>query len=313
MNGAKIVALCAIILPCALMSAEPSAFGAGDLSNPNPYGLSSTEKVILETKQNLKKVVIKSNNQANEVQSIRERLDGLQTVIEGISTASHENKLGIKTILDERETQRSNNVEYEKRVDAALKQNSDMISANAADIEKIKLQITEISKMVDSIAASYVNKDEFNSLVSDINGFKELVSKQLSEISAPKTSPFESMSSGEIETKAKGLFDSDKYTESIKYYKHLIGKNYKPARSHYMVGEAYYHIKNYGEAIAYFKKSASLYSKADYMPALMLHTAISMDETKDMKNAKAFYEALIAQFPNSSEAKTAKKRLNSLK
>jgi len=30
---------------------EPSAFGAGNLDNPNPYGLSDDEKHILQNKQ----------------------------------------------------------------------------------------------------------------------------------------------------------------------------------------------------------------------------------------------------------------------
>mgnify|MGYP000629728450 CR=1 FL=1 len=36
-----------------LFGAEPSAFKAGDLDNPNPYGLTSAEKKILEQNQNI--------------------------------------------------------------------------------------------------------------------------------------------------------------------------------------------------------------------------------------------------------------------
>jgi len=315
MNTAKSIALFAIIFPCCLISAEPSAFGAGDLNNPNPYGLTSTEAVLLETKKNLNKVVVKSNNQANEVESLRQRVDGLQSIIESISTSSHENRLNIRSITDENKLKAQSGAEYEKRVSKAIEDNTNSIVVNTKEIEKINLLITEISKIVDSINESYVSKSEFNSLVSDVNSFKDLVAKELKdkEKHTASESTYEGMTNGEVETKAKDLYDNKSYSESIRYYKYLIDKNYKPARSHYMVGENEYYKKNYAEAIAYFKKSASLYSKADYMPTLMLHTAISMDETGDKKNAGTFYNALISQFPNSESAKIAKNRLSKIK
>ncbi|MCK9455149.1 tetratricopeptide repeat protein [Sulfurimonas sp.] len=313
MNIVKLIATLAIIFSSSLLNAEPSAFGAGDLNNPNPYGLTQTEAVLLETKKNLNKVVVKSNNQANEVESLRERIDGLQTVVESISTSSHENRLKLKSLIDENEIKGQTSIEHEKRVSKAIKQNSDLIIVNTNEIEKINLLIVEISKIVDSINKSYVTKSEFNSLVNDVNKFKDLVAKELKETTTVKKSSTEGMSNGDIETEAKSLYDRKNYTQAIKYYKQLIEKNYKPARSHYMIGEMEYYRKNYAEAIAYFKKSASLYSKADYMPVLMLHTAISMQETGDEKNATSFYNALISQHPQSKEAKTATSRLSKIK
>ena len=315
MNTAKSIALSAIILPLYLFGAEPSAFGAGDLNSPNPYGLTSTEAVLLETKKNLNKVVVKSNNQANEVESLRQRIDGLQSIVESISTSSHENKLNIKSLTDENSLKTQSSAEYEKRVSKAIEDNTNSIVVNTKEIEKMNLLIIEISKIVDSINESYVTKSEFNSLVSDVNNFKDIVAKELKEKEkqSAKASTYEGMTNGEVETKAKDLYDQKSYSESIKYYKYLIDKNYKPARSHYMVGESEYYKKNYAEAIAYFKKSASLYSKADYMPTLMLHTAISMDETGDKKNAATFYDAVISQFPNSESANIAKKKLAKIK
>ena len=80
-----------------------------------------------------------------------------------------------------------------------------------------------------------------------------------------------------------------------------------------MIGQMKFKRKNYSEAISYYKKSAALYSKASYMPDLMLNTAISMEKTKDKKNARAFYNGVIAKYPDSSQAKSAKKHLQSMK
>jgi len=48
------------------------------------------------------------------------------------------------------------------------------------------------------------------------------------------------------------------------------------------------------------------------MPTLLLHSAISFENTKDKDNAKSFYSTLIDLYPDSSEAKVAKKNLAKL-
>jgi len=305
----KVIASLAIFLPSYLLSAEPSAFGAGNLNNPNPYGLSSTEETLLETKKNLQKVVVKSNNQANEVDSLRERIDGLQTIIETISTTSRENKLKLKALEEEQKSGSGAKGEYNQRV-------ADSIEVNSKELEKINLQIVEISKLIDEINKSYVRKEEFNALVNDVNKFKDLLAKELK--TAPKSKQADSketkeLSNADLEKKAKQLYDKKNYKESIAIYKELIDKNYKPANAHYMAGEIEYYSNNYDEAIAYFKKSATLHDKATYMPTLLLHTAMSMEKTGDKKSSRMFYDAVVSQYPQSSQADIAKKKLSSLK
>jgi len=77
-----------------------------------------------------------------------------------------------------------------------------------------------------------------------------------------------------------------------------------------LIGEMYYKRKDYAKAISYFKKSSKLYAKASYMPRLMLHTAIAMQKTGDKKHAKAFFNAIMQKYPNSKEAREAKKYLD---
>ena len=301
-----LVVFIATIISCDLLGAEPSAFGAGDLSNPSPYGLTSKEKVILQNKKNLHNVVAKSNDQANKVDSLRERLDGLQTIVEGLSQKSHKNKWDIKKLDEKNLQQIKNSNEYEKRLSEVSQLNSEIIQSN-------KVVISELSLLLNTINSTYITKDEFNVLVNDVNTFKELVAKELKKLSTPKKSSLNDMSMAEITKKARAFYDKKYYTKSIEYYTYLVEKNYKPARAHYMIGEMQYYRKNYGEAIAYFKKSAKLYPKASYMPILMLHTAISMEKTGDTKNAKSFYNGIILKYPESKYAVDAIKHLETLK
>lgn len=288
-----------------LVAAEPSAFGAGNLDSPSPYGLTSSEKAVLQNKQKLKKVVQNTNNQASQVESLRERIDGLQSIVESLSRKSQTNKRNLLELQNKNSEELKNSDEYEKRLNELGQQNSKAIEKNI-------LLIEEISKLLDSINATFVSKDEFNTLVKSVNQFKDLLSKEFKAKPSSKKSAFNGMSNGDIATEAKKFYDKKYYTKGIEYYSYLITKNYKPANSHYMIGQMKFKRKNYAEAISFYKKSASLYSKASYMPELMLNTAISMDKTKDKKNAKIFYNAVITKYPNSAQAKSAKTHLQSM-
>ncbi|MCF6339648.1 MAG: tetratricopeptide repeat protein [Sulfurimonas sp.] len=327
MSKNSLLLFSALFLPYCLYSAEPSAFGAGKLDNPTPYGLTSSEKVILQNKKNLRKVEVKSNNQANEVDSIRERIDGLQTLIESLNISSRDNKLELKSLKQKNIDQLKGNNEYEKRLIELIQVNSDLaqengefIIVNTKEINKLKLLTAEISKLVDKINIAYVTKNEFNLLVDDVNKFKDLVAKEFIEKEKSQKklhaklkqskSKLDDIPNSEIAKRAKNYYNKKFYTKALKYYNHLINKNYKPAQAHYMIGEIKYYRKSYSDAIAYFKKSASIYSKASYMPTLLLHTAISMDKTGDKINAETFYNAVITKYPQSNSAQIAKSNLD---
>lgn len=313
MNRTVLIAFLAITLHTCLMAAEPSAFGAGDLSNPTPYGLTPSEESLLENKNKLQSVVVKTNIQANEVDSLRDRIDGIQTIIESLSLSSRNNELKLKSIDKINSEQIKSNAEYEKRILESINANSNLILVNTKEISRIKLLVEEMSKLIDNINVKYVTKDELNRLVSDVNEFKDLVAKELSVKHKSGKSDIENMSDKDVAKKAKEFYDNKFYAKAQEYYTHLIKKNYQPARSHYMIGESYYYTKNYSDAIAYFKKSVSLYSKSSFMPTLMLHTAISMENIGDKKNAEVFYNALISKYPNDDAAKIAKSNLGKIK
>ncbi|QOP44003.1 tetratricopeptide repeat protein [Sulfurimonas sediminis] len=281
-------------------ASEPSAFGAGDLTAPTPYGLTQSEKVILQTKDTLKKVAINTKSQASKLDSLRERVDGIQSVVENLSVRSHENKLELQKFKEENRVNLDNIHEFQTRLAEKVQKNQD-------EIAKLQTMIFALSKVVDKMNAQYVSKEAFNTLVKDINDFKTLIAKEMQ--SRKKSVKPRKISSAQLYNQAKANFDKRYYTKAIQNYKELIKRKYKPAYAHYMIGEMNFKRKNYAQAISYFKKSASLYDKASYMPKLLLHTAIAMDKTGDKAHAKAFYNAVIAKYPHSKEAKEAKKHL----
>jgi TolA-binding protein len=249
-------------------------------------------------------VSVKSNNQANELDSLRERIDGLQSIIESLSRKAHNNKINLQKLEQANALSSQTSDEYDKRI-------SEIVEVNKKNIDTMKITINEVSVVLDKINSEYVSKNEFNDLVNDVNSFKSLIAKELksSKQSTSTTSNSQTLSSAEIYNRAKKYYDKKYYTKAIEDYEYLIEHHYKPAYSHYMIGEMNFKRKNYANAISYFKKSSSLYSKASYMPSLMLHTAISMDKTGDASNAKNFYKAIVKKYPNTKEAEKAKQHL----
>jgi len=295
-----------LALPLSLLASEPSAFGAGNLDSQSPYGLTPSEKKILSNKEKLDQIEQQTRSHENEVESLRERLDGLQTIVEGLALRAQENKVELGKLSGSYQDDQT-------QKDASQQQLRTLVDANAKSIEEIKKLLGDFSGMIDAINTSYVSKEDYNALVEDINEFKDIVTKELKALGKSgkpaSASPFGDMSKAQIADEAYEFYTKKLYNKAIERYEYLIQKNYKPARAHYMLGEMWHYRKEYAKAISYFKESARLYDKADYMPTLLLHTAEAMEHTGDMENARAFYGAVAAKYPNSSEAKTAKKRL----
>ncbi len=305
MKYSAIISAFIVAVPLYLSASEPSAFGAGDLSSPEPYGLTPNEEVILKTKKELKKIEHKSKSQESQLDSLRERIDGLQSIVESLGRKAHNNQVKLEKLKEE-ETKAFVNVnEYAQRLSASIEE-------NAKKLQEIQTALLETTKHIDTIDSDYVSKDEYNRLVKNFNDFKSLVVKELKSGGHTKSSKKSKISSPELYNLAKKNFDRKYYTKAIENYKELIKRKYKPAFAHYMIGEMYFKRKNYALALTYFKKSSKLYSKASYMPKLLLHSAIAMDKTGDKAHAKKFYQAVIAKYPNSKEAKEAKKVLSKL-
>lgn len=288
--------LASIFIPAAISFAasEPSVFGAGNLNSPNPYGLTSEEKLILENKKEIESVVQKHQQQSAKVETVAERLDGMQTILEGLIQSSNDQKIALQKFQEEK-----NDSNGSLSVEELNKQ----VSANTENIVQMKSLMEELSKLVDAINVSYVTKDEFTTLL-----------KQL-KMAVPETKPEPSakMDTALLEKKAKELFSQKKYLESKAYYEAMIQKKYKVAEAYFWIGEGHFNAKEYKESIYYYKESASKNEKAPYMAELLLHTGIAMEKIGDKTSARAFYQATSVKFANTPEAKEAKLLLEKLK
>ncbi len=277
-------------------ASEPSVFGAGDLNNPNPYGLTNEEKLILENKKEIQQVMQKHNAQNAKVETVAERLDGMQTLLEGITQTTNEHAMVL---------QRLNEGASEGNTTQGIEELRKQVEANTENIAQFKALLAELSHVVDTINGDYVGKEQFAALI-----------KQL-KVTVPASSPSRvsatSMDGPALEKEANRLFSQQKYAEAQGYFEQMIQKKHKVAEAYYMIGETYFERKGFKSAVANYKESAARNEKAFYMPTLLLHSGISMEKAGDGAAASAFYQATISKYPGSGAAKEAQERLSKLK
>jgi len=257
------------------LHAEPSVYGFGS-SDTVPHrqsSSSSSRRSLAAMKQ--------------KIAQQDERIDGLTTIIEGLSASLNE--------LQMREGQGSS------------------VNSNLPNDELLK----KLAGMIDDINANYVSKEELASALGKKQykkKSKKTTTNKKSTVSASHKGKdsLANKSNATLYSEGVRFFVKKRYTEAQKRFAITDIKRYKPAASNYYLGEISYYTKKYEDAIFYFKKSAGLYDQASYIDTLLLHTAVSLEKSGDKGQAKAFYENIIANYKGKKSAKIAKERLKKL-
>jgi TolA-binding protein len=257
---------CIVLASTLFVHAEPSVYGFGSDDNTNEPKMSVSSKSTIASLQ-------------QHIAEQDERIDGLTTIIEGLSASLNE-------------------LQKSKGTDTSSIEDND--SSNTALLKKLAV-------MIDEINANYVSKEELQQAL----GNKSVAHTSLKSDKKDKTS-LEGTSNAELYSEGVRFFVKKRYDEAQKRFTITDTKGYKPAASNYYMGEIAYYTKKYEDAIFYFKKSAGLYDKASYIDTLLLHTAVSLEKTGDKGQARAFYENIIENYTGKKTAEIAKERLKKL-
>jgi TolA-binding protein len=105
------------------------------------------------------------------------------------------------------------------------------------------------------------------------------------------------------------LINQKRYAEAKKRFDILKGRNYKPAATHFYLGEIAYRTGKYDDAVLAYQKSAELNENAAYMDRLLLHTGIALEKSGDKEQARNFFQAIVDGYPGTPSASVAKKHL----
>ena len=291
-----------LLIPFILSANEPSAFDAGNLDLDTPYGLTQSEQAILKNKkaiasnsEEVDALETKINTLVRKIESQEEKISGLLSAVDGTNEGINDR------IMRQQETiaklQEQNSVQQEQFT--LLQQKLD---TSRQEIEKkFVAAMTELSDIINSINKEYVDKKRFRKLEDAFFELEQSVTTgSANDLGDDNWAIYVAM---------QELYEKQEYDEVKKRARHLISQNYKRASANYYLGEVYFNQKAYEDAIHYFKESWSIYDKSEFMPVLLLHTALSLEKTGKTSEANAFYENLIESYPNSEEATQAKQNL----
>ncbi len=280
-----------LFLALFLHAKEPSVFEAGDLNAPHPYGLTKDEKFILQNRRSIEALQKRVYKLEERVNGLEEKIDGIKSVVEGID----QNVAQLKKRLGQNSEQK-----LQQEILALKNDLNSSIAVQKSNFDNIKKILKELTSMVDQINASYVSKEDLK---------EKLASLQ----TKMKRSSLHAKSGAQLYKEARSAYRKHQYKRAKELFLAAIEKRYKPATSSFYIGESCYYTKDYGCAVRYYKKSASLYANSSFMPTLLLHTAISLERLKQKREAKKFYENLIKLYPKTKAAAIAKSRVRKLK
>ncbi len=170
-----------------------------------------------------------------------------------------------------------------------------------SDSNDSKKLIQDLGKMIDDINTKCVTKDELKKILDDY------ATKDDTKISIPVKTKDKAYEEGIV------FFRAKQYKKAQEQFLAAEKQGYKNAATNYYLGEIAYYENKYKDAIFYYKKSAKLDAKVNYIDTLLLHTGISLENIKDKTQAKLFYETIIENYPTKDSAKIAKKRLNGMR
>ncbi len=298
--------LLAFVSSCALLYAEPSAF---ELQS----GATKKDMRDLKDIADFTRSVI--GDFQNKIVNLEQAVDGLKTVYEGMSATSRQDSITIKNQIDKIQNIQDivDSYQMSQKSQAELVKNlKAQVEANTKNIEQINQKIDKLSEAFlqandEIIKQIQVLSEQALALQNNIQGIQNqpVIDSMQTSINTPKQVYNFSPDNSKNLSEAKNLLRKKRNEEAKAYFEYLIDQKFAVAESSYYIGEIYYARKEYNEALPYYKTSASLDSKASYMPILLWHTAWSFKYLNDSDNYRKFLQTLVALFPESEQGRKA--------
>ena len=114
------------------------------------------------------------------------------------------------------------------------------------------------------------------------------------------------------------LANRAEFDEARKAYQRVIdspagAKTETAAMAQWMIGETYFHQKNYEAALRAYMRVEILYAFPQWQAAALLQTAKCRELLGEWSEAVALYDQLLAKYPNTPYTEDAKERLQAAK
>ncbi len=210
-------------------------------------------------------------------------------------------------------------------VTAALQADNQRLQADNAQLKKTNAQLDQDKKALSAKVADLTSKlgqssqqwQDFQDLQVRVNTLdSELtVEKQINRDLSAKNADYQKAtpapavaSNAEFKQKydeALKLFKTRKYKEAVANLQDLAGSSVSDdlvSNAHYWLGECYYALKQYEDAVKEFQKTLT-YAKTFKAGPAYLMLGMSYVRLGDKENARTAWQTLAKKYPKSQEAK----------
>ena len=161
-------------------ASEVSVFGAGNLNSNKPYGLTSTEKYILKNKKELGSIDTKVKSVKTTIESLNERIDGLESIYEGDSQKLNSTGIELSKVISKLENNTTQTDLNQQAIEGLknfanqlLLDQEEITTTNKANLDSLKLAIESLTKLVNEINTSYVSSNELEKNMNQFVTIKE--------------------------------------------------------------------------------------------------------------------------------------------
>ncbi len=180
------------------------------------------------------------------------------------------------------------------------------IDTNTSDIADIKRKLQDIE--LEIIELKKVLEERKKALVATTNA--------TSGKGAPETVTKETVTPETLYSTALKLVKSSQFEMGIKKFEEFLKKyptHPLAANAFYWIGEAYYGLGKYRDAILQFEDFRRKYPHSAKVPASLLKEALAFLKLQDKGAARILLGKLIKDYPKSQEALKARELLKNLK
>ncbi|MBI1862101.1 MAG: tetratricopeptide repeat protein [Deltaproteobacteria bacterium] len=160
---------------------------------------------------------------------------------------------------------------------------------------------------------SVKREEELRKEMGALQGRLEMMEGRELEIPPPKAEP--EKKSIRLDT-GKKLLDAGKYAEAAEVLKEVAmnrSRAEEAKRAQFLLGEAYFELKDYASAALEFSEFKKSYPKDGQVPSAIYRQANCFRLINRPKEAKLFYQELLDKFPKHVLASKAREELKKIK
>ena len=185
------------------------------------------------------------------------------------------------------------------------------------DVKSLRKDLDAAGKKIDENAQDIEYHDKRLSRLETFMGMETTDNfEALAESRFPDKSELENLTEGELYSTAKQAYDNGEYQTAVQGFELFLEKfpdSEKADNARFWIGEVYFAEKWYEKAILEYENVIKNYPEGNKVRGAYLKQGIAFAKLGEKANARLILQTLIQKYPDSDEAKIARKKLASIK